>query len=276
VLGTAFGTNPLGIRRAGVWATTDLHSGLWAQADTGTAVEAEAPAGIAVRATTTSGVGLRVQAGTDAQGARGLPVEVEGPSLPNGRFAEAMRVFGDVNIRGDLVVGGAKSALLAREGEPGRRVYCVEAAEAWIEDIGEADLEDGRAVVEIDPALRPFLETDSYQVAITAYAPVAVYVARRDREAFEVRSADETAAGRFGWRLTARRADVEAPRLAPLEPVAGPSAAHPAPPAPEAPARGPRPKAPGRIRAVVAAPPAPEVALPRKRRMPRAPKDAQG
>ena len=274
VIGIATGPNPLGFRRAGVWAVTDRHSGLLAQADTGTAVDAEAPAGTAVRATTTSGVGLHVQAGTNAQGVRGLPVEVEGPFLPNGRFAEAMRIFGDVTIRGDLVVGGAKSAALARDGEPGRRVYCVEAAEAWLEDMGEADLEDGRAVVEIDPDLRPFLETDSYQVTVTAYAPVTVYVARRDREAFEVRSADETAAGRFGWRLTARRADVEAPRLAPLEPAALPTAPPPAPPAPEAPARGPRPKAPGRIRAVVAAPPAPEITLPRRPRMPRAPKDA--
>jgi hypothetical protein len=256
VIGQAFGTNPLNIRRAGVWATTDRHSGLWAQADTGTAVEAEAPAGTAVRATNTKGVGLTVRAGSDAQGRRGLPVEVEGPSLPNGRFGEAMRIFGDVNIRGDLVVGGAKSALLAGDGGAGRRAYCVEAAEAWLEDI--------------DPDLRPFLETDSYQVTVTAYAPVALYVGRRDREAFEVRAVDGTAAGRFGWRLTARRADVEAPRLAPVEPLSFPDGAPPAPPVAEPPTRGPRPKAPAKIRSTVAAPPAPTITLPRKRRLPRA------
>jgi hypothetical protein len=270
VVGQAFGPNPLGFRRAGVWAATDRHSGLLAQAGSGTAVEAESPAGTAVRAATTTGVGLLVQAGSDAQGRLGLPVTVEGPSLPNGRFGEAMRVFGDVNVRGDLVVGGAKSAVLARDGVAGRRVYCVEAAEAWLEDMGEADLEDGRAVVAIDPDLRPFLEIDSYQVAVTAYAPVALYVARRDREAFEVRSVDETGAGRFGWRLTARRADVEAPRLAPLEPVAFPGPAPPAPPVPEPPTRGPRPKAPAKIRPTVAAPQAPTITLPRRRRMPRA------
>ncbi|MCC6831336.1 MAG: hypothetical protein IT200_08315 [Thermoleophilia bacterium] len=270
VLGSAFGPNPLNVRRAGVWAATDRHSGLWAQAQTGTAVEAEAPEGTAVRATTTVGVGLRVQAGTDAQGRRGLPVEVTGPPLPNGRFAEAMRIFGDVNIRGDLIVGGAKSALLAPDTGLGHRVYCVEAAEAWIEDVGEAELEDGRSVIPIDPGLRPFLETDAYQVTVTAYSPVAVHVARRDPDAFEVRSVDGTASGRFGWRLTARRADIEAPRLAPLEPLAAPGARPPAAAGPESPRRGPRPKVPARVPAAVAAPPAPVITLPRRRRMPRA------
>ena len=270
VTGVALGSNPLNFRRAGVRALTDGHTGLLAQADGGTAVDAEAPAGTAVRAATTGGVGLVVEAGTDAQGRRGLPVMVTGPFLPNGRYGEAMRIGGDVNIRGDLIVGGAKSALLSREGGAGRRAYCVEAAEAWIEDVGEADLEDGRAVVAIDPDLRPFLHLDGYQVAVTAYAPVALYIARRDRDEFEVRSVDATAAGRFGWRLTARRADVEAPRLAPIEPVAFPDPLPPAPPAPEPPARGPRPKRPGRVRPAVAAPATPEVALPRRRRMPKA------
>ncbi len=269
VTGIALGSNPLNFRRAGVRALTDGHTGLLAQADGGTAVDAEAPAGTAVRAVTTTGVGLEVEAGMDAQGRRGLPVLVTGPFLPNGRFGEAMRIGGDVNIRGDLIVGGAKSAVLTADGRAGRRVYCVEAAEAWIEDMGEADLDEGRAVITIDPDLHPFLETDSYQVAVTPYAPVALYVARRDREAFEVRSVDEKAAGRFGWRLTARRADIEAPRLAPLEPVGFPDGARSAPPVPEAPARGPRPKAPAKIRPTVAAPPAPEITLPRKRRMPR-------
>jgi hypothetical protein len=272
VVGQAFGTNPLGFRRAGVWASTDRHSGLLAQAADGTAVEAEAPAGTAVRATTATGVGLLVQAGSDAQGRRGVPVVVEGPSLPNGRYGEAMRIGGDVSIRGDLIVGGAKSALLDADGATARRAYCVEAAEAWLEDMGEADLEEGRAVVAIDPDLQPFLDVDRYQVTVTAYSPVSLHVARRDREAFEVRAVDERASGRFGWRLTARRADVEAPRLAPLEPVAFPDGAPPAPPAPETPTRGPRPKAPAKIRPAVAAPPAPEITLPRKRRMPRAAK----
>ena len=268
VIGSAVGANPLNIRRAGVWASTDRHSGLLAQAETGTAVQAEAPGGTAVRATTTTGVGLLVQAGSDAQGRRGLPVMVMGPFLPNGRFGEAMRIGGDVSIRGDLIVGGAKSAVLARDGGAGRRVYCVEAAEAWIEDMGEADLEDGRAVVAIDPDLHPFLDTDGYQVTATAYWPVALYVARRDREAFEVRSVEEGAAGRFAWRLTARRADVDAPRLAPVEPVAFTDGSPSAMPAGEPPARGPRPKAPGRLRPVVAAPPPPPITLPRRRRVP--------
>jgi hypothetical protein len=188
-----------------------------------------------VRATTTTGVGLLVQAGSDAQGRRGVPVVVEGPSLPNGRYGEAMRIGGDVSIRGDLIVGGAKSALLDADGATARRAYCVEAAEAWLEDMGEADLEEGRAVVAIDPDLQPFLDVDRYQVTVTAYSPVSLYVARRDREAFEVRAVDEEAGGRFGWRLTARRADVEAPRLAPLEPVAFPDGGPPPPPRPPAP-----------------------------------------
>src|SRR5262249_7012645 len=86
VTGVALGPSPLNFRRAGVRAVTDGHTGLVAQAEAGTAVDAEAPTGTALKATTSTGVGLAVEAGTDSQGRRGLPVMVTGPSLPNGRF----------------------------------------------------------------------------------------------------------------------------------------------------------------------------------------------
>ena len=198
---------------------------------------------------------------------------VTGPFLPNGRYGEAMRIGGDVSIRGDLVVGGAKSAVLARDGGPGPRVYCVEAAEAWIEDIGEADLEDGRAVVAIDPDLRPFLQTDGYQVAahrLRAGGPL-----RRPPRPGGVRGALGGREGHGTVRVAAQRPVAPTstrPAWPPSSPSSSPSVAPPPRRgrAPETPARALRPKAPARVREAVAAPPAPEITLPRRRRMPKA------
>jgi hypothetical protein len=132
----------------------------------------------------------------------------------------AGRFDGDVQVNGTLTVNGVKSAAVRHPDGTLRRLHCLEAPEAMFEDMGEAELVDGRAEVRLDPDFAALVDVDGYQVMLTSYAPVALYVSRRDREAFEIavvagdRAPRARGEVRCGWRVVARRADVEHDRLA--------------------------------------------------------------
>jgi hypothetical protein len=86
----------------------------------------------------------------------------------------------------------------------------------------------GRAEVALDPDFAALVDTDGYQVFLTSYAPVPLYVARRDATGFEVavvpgeRRPDVRGPVTCGWRVVARRRDVEGVRLDIVEEPARP------------------------------------------------------
>ncbi|HEY6135306.1 MAG TPA: hypothetical protein VIW70_15115 [Rubrivivax sp.] len=120
---------------------------------------------------------------------------------------------GDVVVQGDFLVLGAKSAAVPTPEGGLRQLYCVEAPEPWFEDQGEAQLMGDRADVTLDPR---FVEVvrGNYQVQLTPYAPVLLWVAARQRGCFTV--AAQALPGHklpktaipFSWRVIARRADL--------------------------------------------------------------------
>ncbi len=121
-----------------------------------------------------------------------------------------------------------------------RRLYCVEAPEPYLEDFGEARVEGGRASIALDPDFMALVQSDRYQVFVTAHDDVHVHVHVRNRSArgFEVylttgpdgRGSEGTApaGGRvprpvdqpsvsLSWRVVARRKDLVGPRLERVE-----------------------------------------------------------
>jgi len=133
---------------------------------------------------------------------------------------------GDVVVTGGLTVAGVKSAAVRHPDGTLRRLACLEAPESLFEDFGEAELENGNVEVRLDPNFAALVDVDSYQVFVTSYAPVPLYVSRRDREAFEVRVAGDARPAdgepvRCGWRVVARRVDVAPVRLPVVEELEG-------------------------------------------------------
>jgi hypothetical protein len=146
---------------------------------------------------------------------------------------------------GPLIVMGAKNAAIPHPDGAHRLLYCVESPESWFEDFGNAKLVRGCGSVTVDPEFARVADVSDYHVYLTPYGnSKGLHVVERSPEGFAV---EENEGGRsdieFGWRVVARRKDIEAPRFAkvtlPAEPV------HPTRPKPEsavAPLENPAPK----------------------------------
>ena len=139
----------------------------------------------------------------------------------------AARFDGVVQVHGSFqVIGGTKAAVVPHRDGTHRQLYCVESPESWFEDFGEAELgKNGRVTVKLDTEFASLIDSSSYQVFLTPYAPVPLYVAKRTRTSFEIRAlpgATMPESAACGWRIVGRRKNVKAPRLAKVEIEAAP------------------------------------------------------
>jgi hypothetical protein len=147
----------------------------------------------------------------------------------SGAYAGAF--YGPVVVSGALtVVGGPKSAAVPHPDGSHRRLYCMESPESWFEDFGKGQLACGEATVRIDPDFAALVNVDDYHVFLTEYGERSdLYVADQTPTGFRVQAKDDTATGRFGWRIVARRKDIAGERLAsvtiPPEPTLPPPVA---------------------------------------------------
>jgi hypothetical protein len=145
--------------------------------------------------------------------------------------AYAAAFYGPVIVGGAFtVVGGPKSAAVPHPDGSHRRLYCMESPESWFEDFGRGQLACGQAHVMIDPDFAALVNVDDYQVFLTEYGERSdLYVADQTPTGFRVQAKDDTATGRFGWRIVARRKDIAGERLAsvtiPPEPTLPPPVA---------------------------------------------------
>jgi hypothetical protein len=116
---------------------------------------------------------------------------------------------------GNIATTGAKSAAVPFPDGSRRLLYAVESPESWFEDFGAGRLVRGRATVKIDPGFRAVVR-GAYQVFLTPEGDCqGLYVARKSGGGFEVRESNGGRSSiRFGYRIVARRKDVEAPRFA--------------------------------------------------------------
>jgi hypothetical protein len=127
---------------------------------------------------------------------------------------------GDVEVRGAFsIVGGAKSAVVPHKDGTYRQLYCMESPESWFEDFGEARVRKGICRVALDADFAALVHTSDYQVFLTPYDPVPLYVSRRTARGFEIRVMADAkrptaTTARCAYRIVARRKDIKAPRLA--------------------------------------------------------------
>jgi hypothetical protein len=187
----------------GVLAVNHHHGvGMWGMSQSGIAVMGDAfydgriPLGIGVGAFSKSGVGIWAECAKKDIGFAGI-------------------FQGLTRVNGDFEVFGTKAAVVPHPDGSMRRLYCVESPESWFEDFGEARLKGGKAEVRIDPKFAALVR-GPFQVFLTPYGESnGLYVGRRTSKSFVVR---EQGGGKssvsFGYRIVARRKDVDAPRLA--------------------------------------------------------------
>ena len=114
-------------------------------------------------------------------------------------------------------MGGPKNAAVPHPDGTHRLVYCTESPESWFEDFGFGTLANGGAKIAIDPHFAPLIHTDAYHVFLSERdGHNDLFVSNVTPTGFEVHAAKNstTATGTFSYRLVAKRADIEAPRLA--------------------------------------------------------------
>jgi hypothetical protein len=127
--------------------------------------------------------------------------------------ALAGQFIGDVEIDGDLTVGGAfnlKGCAVPFPDGTHRTLYCMESPEVWFEDFGAAKLKRGRVIVKLDADFAKVIKRGDYTVFLTPEGDCrGLYVRRKSAASFEVR---ELMAGKsaiaFSYRIVGRRKDV--------------------------------------------------------------------
>jgi hypothetical protein len=119
-----------------------------------------------------------------------------------------------INDGGNLACTGTKSASVQVQEEP-RLLYAIESPEVWFEDFGLGTLQDGVAVVSIDPLFAETVNLDAYHVFVTPLGDCqGLYVTDKTATGFEVRElGGGTANISFDYRIVAHRLGYEALRL---------------------------------------------------------------
>ncbi len=112
------------------------------------------------------------------------------------------------------VASGTKSAVVGTS-EGARLFYTEESTEVWFTDYGFGKLDDGTAVIPIDPifAQTVNLEDEPYHVFVQVYGDAEVFVTNRTSTQFEVRLRDGDANTEFSYRIVGKRLAYEDHRL---------------------------------------------------------------
>jgi hypothetical protein len=116
---------------------------------------------------------------------------------------------------GLTVIGGTKNAQVATD-DGDRLLYTEEATEVWFTDYGFGQLEDGTAIINIDPIYAQTVNLEeAYHVFVQVYGDAEVYVSNRTPTQFEVHLRDGDANVEFSYRIVAKRLGYEGDRLEP-------------------------------------------------------------
>jgi hypothetical protein len=153
-----------------------------------------------------------------ARGVRGFSdtgVAVSGVT----RTGWAGEFLGDVIVRGRHIVTGRKSAAVQHPDGSTRLLFCMEGPQPRFEDVGRAQLVEGRAAVALDPDFAPLVQLIDYHVFLTPEGDCnGLFVSDRGPHGFEVRElAGGTGTLPFNYRLIASRRETPADRLPTIE-----------------------------------------------------------
>lgn len=111
------------------------------------------------------------------------------------------------------VASGTKNAVV-RTDDGGRLLYTEESTEVWFTDYGFGKLQNGVAVITIDPLFAQTVNLkEPYHVFVQPYGDASLYVANRTPTGFEVRLHDGDSNVEFSYRIVAKRLGYENARL---------------------------------------------------------------
>lgn len=120
-----------------------------------------------------------------------------------------------VNETGTAVAAGA-SAVQVNAGRQGPRLtYAVTSPQNWIEDFGSGQLQDGQAVIALEPVYGESVSAGQpYHVFLTPLGDCALFVAEKTTTSFTVRAIDgKLCTITFDYRIVALRRGYETVRL---------------------------------------------------------------
>ena len=109
---------------------------------------------------------------------------------------------------------GTKNAVVGTS-DGSRLLYTEESTEVWFTDYGFGKLDDGAAIIPIDPmfAQTVNLEDEPYHVFVQVYGNAEVYVTGRTPTQFEVRLREGDPNAEFSYRVVGKRLGYEDHRL---------------------------------------------------------------
>jgi hypothetical protein len=234
VSGFAGGTTGNAYGVLGTTATTGFGAGVigGTSANTGTAFgvfgEANSPNGQAIfgHAASSSGFPTAVVGFLDstdggvagqfvAHGGSGLILQ--GLSGSNFNQVFSLDANGNLNISGNLVVSGSKSAGVKLQNGREVALYALESPENWFEDFGSGEMSNGVAWIPLDASFAEATNAAvTYHVFLTANGDSnGLYVARKTPAGFEVREHGGGGSNvAFDYRIVVRRRGYETIRMA--------------------------------------------------------------
>jgi len=255
---TAAGTGVYGYGGAGVVGEGE-NFGTYGDTFDGIGVYGGSANGNGVLGHSSTTVGVRGEGATGVEG-EGREIGVFGRSGANGWagvFFDGLFVRGDSTVQGSLLVtkdflvlGANKHMVMPHPDGTDRLLYCLEGAEAWLEDFGTAQLSAGRARVDLEDDYAALVETDEYHIFLSPEGDSnGLYVAAKDSRGFEVREQQGgSSTPSFSYRIAARPKGGRRERLAIMELPKQLEVRAPTPPPPAALEEPPRPTAPRRSR----------------------------
>jgi hypothetical protein len=127
---------------------------------------------------------------------------------------------GRLHTDGNFTATGTKSALVWLPDGEGVKLYAMESSENWFEEVGSAKLDNGVAVVRIDPTFAQTVNlAENYHVFMNATEDCkGLYATKKTDTSFEVREhGGGTSNVEFSYRLLAKRRGFENERLARIQ-----------------------------------------------------------
>lgn len=167
-----------------------------------------------------AGYGAAVYAGNLATSGASRAIEAHNASPDgwSGYFASegnGIIVYTPSGKAGFVVNGGSKNASVATlDGD--RLLYSEESTEVWFSDYGFGQLQNGFALIRIDPIYAQTVNLiNPYHVFLQAYGNAELYVDKRDDTSFEVWATDNSndKNSEFSFRIVAKRLEFEEQRL---------------------------------------------------------------
>lgn len=124
---------------------------------------------------------------------------------------------GRLHATGNFTAAGTKSAVVSLDNGEGVRLYAEEGTQNWFFDVGSGRIEEGMALVTIDPTFVQTVNTQvQYHVFLTPEGDCkGLYVTQKREDSFEVRELDGgKSTVPFSYRIVAKRKGYEEERLA--------------------------------------------------------------